>query len=552
MRRSLAAALLRSACGSTSSSSSSGLGSSSSGGGAASVVRRSISSIGSGGARSLAATATPFSARGGAASCSSSPQTSSARTSTSFSSFCSRGIHTSSGEKNAERTERWNFVRFQSTDVSDGKRRCPSFSFFFFFISNLSSLSLSLSFFLFLSPPTAAHDSSSKSSSPPRDYYDVLGVPRGAPEAEVKRAFYRLAKKHHPDANADGDQAEAARKFQEVNKAYDCLRDPQKRALYDQVGVEAFEGGVGSGGAAAGGAGGGGPGFGGGFGGFGGGGPFGGGGSRQQQPDVEDIFAAFFGGLGGRAGMGGAATGGRGGGGGGFSWSSSSGGPNPFAAAMMRSPDIHVSVRLPFEAAARGGRRTLNLAGIRNESSSRAVEIDVPAGVDTGAVLRLSGQGAPLPAGAPRGASRGDLLVEVEVEPSPVFARRSREGRPEDVEVRADVDFWDAALGGSATVPTPLDGPRELALRPGTQPGDRLRMKGYGLPRLPRRGASAGSGSRADRGDQYVRVGVRVPRRLSAKAARLLRELAEEVKGGGGSGGTGSSESAEEEKTKAA
>lgn len=370
-------------------------------------------------------------------------------------------------------------------------------------------------------------------------------MPRGAPEAEVKKAFYRLAKRHHPDANAAGDQAEAARQFQEVNKAYDCLRDPQKRALYDQIGVEAFEGGVGSGGGAGGGGGGGG-----GFGGFGGGGGpfggFGGAGGNQQQPDVEDIFAAFFGGLGGRGG--GGAGGGRSGGG--FSWSSSSG-QNPFAAAMMRSPDIHVSVRLPFEAAARGGRRTLNLAGIGGRSDSRTVEMDVPAGIDSGAVLRLSGQGAPLPANAPHGASRGDLLVEVEVEPSPIFIRRSREGKPEDVEVSAEVDFWDVALGGTATVPTPLDGPRELALRPGTQPGDRLRMKGYGLPKLSRRPSSAGSGNH--RGDQYVRVGVRVPKKLSDRAARLLRELAEEVKGGGGSGGTGmSSSAAAEEGAKAA
>lgn len=544
MRRSLAAALLRSACGSTSSSI--GLGSSSSSSLGAGV-RGSISgSIGSGGAAlALAATASFSSARGGAASCSSSQQQTFASTSFSFS---TRGIHTSSGEKEGREREPNDEILPQLLPIDVGNVAALA--------SSSSHLTFSPSLSPFLSPAQPSHTAareSKSSSSPPRDYYDVLGVPRGAPEAEVKRAFYRLAKKHHPDANADGDQAEAARRFQEVNKAYDCLRDPQKRALYDQVGVEAFEGGVGSGGAAgAGGGAGGGFGGGGPFGGFGGG--FAGGGRQQQQPDVEDIFAAFFGGLGGR---GAAGAGGRGGG---FSWSSSSG-QNPFAAAMMRSPDIHVSVRLPFEAAARGGRRTLNLAGVggfggARSESSRAVEIDVPAGVDTGAVLRLSGQGAPLPAGAPRGATRGDLLVEVEVEPSPVFARRSREGRPEDVEVRADVDFWDAALGGSATVPTPLDGPRELALRPGTQPGDRLRMKGYGLPRLPpRRGQGASS---SDRGDQYVRVGVRVPKKLSAKAARLLRELAEEVKGGGGGTGSSksssseSSESAEEEKAKAA
>ena len=294
--------------------------------------------------------------------------------------------------------------------------------------------------------------------------------------------------------------------------------------------MEAFEGGVGSGGGGAGGGGGGfgGGGFGGPFGGFGGGSQ-----QQQQQPDVDDIFAAFFGGLGG----GGAP------------------GRNPFAAsasaARMRSPDIHVSVRLPFEAAARGGRRTLNLAGI-NGRDSRTVEIDVPPGIDSGAVLRLSGQGAPLPPNAPKGTTRGNLLVEVEVEPSPIFARRSRMGKPEDVEVSADVNFWDAALGGSVTVPTPLEGARELSLRPGTQPGDRFRMKGYGLPKLSHASRTS-SAAAAPRGDQYVKVGVRVPKHLSPRAAQLLRELADEARGAGGKGSSSSSSpSSSEGKAKAA
>lgn len=335
--------------------------------------------------------------------------------------------------------------------------------------------------------PSAPH-------APARDYYDVLGVPKGAPDADVKRAYYRLAKAHHPDTNP-GDAAAAA-KFQEATRAYDALRDPQKRALYDALGsADEFEA------AEKGGGGGAGPRA---------GGPFGGApGSSGVPPDVEDVFAAFFGGLGGRGGFRAAGFGG------GFP-----GGGFGFAA-----PDARVGLRIPFDLAARGGRRTLNVGG----GDGGAVEVDIPAGVDTGATLRLAGRGPRPPPGAPAGTPAGDLLVQLEVEASPTFGRAGA-----DVTVSAAVDFWDAALGATVTVPTPLDGEVKLALKPGTQPGDRLRMRGYGLPRPTARARSPSPPPPgAGRGDQYVRVAVRVPRALTPAAADLVRRLRDEVKGGG-------------------
>ena len=319
-----------------------------------------------------------------------------------------------------------------------------------------------------------------------RDYYDVLGVSKAASDGDIKKAYYKLAKKHHPDTNA-GD-ADAAKKFQEATRAYDALRDPQKRSLYDSLGsADAYESVEKGGGGGGGGGGAGGP--------FGG---YGGGGGGGVPPDVEDVFAAFFGGLGG----------GGGGGRRGFAWA----GGGPFGGFAARAPDARASLRIPFDLAATGGRRTITVGGA-------SVELDIPAGVDTGAVLRLAGRGPQPPPGAPPGTPSGALLVELDVDPSPIFDRAGA-----DVTVRTDVDVWDAALGASVRVPTPLDGERELTLKPGTQPGDRLRMRGYGLPRLRN-----GSG----RGDQFVVISVRVPRgaSLTPRSKELLASLRDECGG---------------------
>ena len=347
---------------------------------------------------------------------------------------------------------------------------------------------------------------------------------RTATDSEIKRAYYKLAKAYHPDTNKD-DPAGAAAKFQEAGKAYEALRDPDKRAVYDAAGsAAAYE------------AGGGGP-----FGGEGGaGGPFGGGGG--PGPDVEDIFAAFFGGLGGGGAGGGRGRTARGG----FAWGGGGGGGgNPFAGMRAAMPDAHIAVRIPFMDAIRGGVRTLNLAGPGpgpgGAGDTRSVEVNIPAGVGRGATLRLAGQGPRPPPGYPAGTTPGDLLIEVDVEPHPVFERAGA-----DILVSAAVPLWAAIAGGSVTVPT-LDGDKELVIKAGTQPGDRLRMRGYGAPRLGRGGVSAG------RGDQYVKVAVRVPRATTA-AQRAAVEAARAAFGEGraGAGGGAGAGSGEDEKKKAA
>lgn len=235
----------------------------------------------------------------------------------------------------------------------------------------------------------------------------------------MKKAYYKLAKQYHPDTNKDDPKA--AQKFQEAQQAYDTLRDPQKRGLYDQLGHAGYQqmeagGGPGPGGA-----------------GFGGG-PFGAGG---QNIDPEDLFQAFFGGR-ARGGAGGAGfqnvnfadlfgAGGPGGGGG------------QWQRAPSRGADVHTVLRIGFLDAMRGATQRLDLSGVM-PGGAKEVEVVIPAGVDTGSELRLAGSGAPGPPGKPA----GDLLVMLQVMPSGTF---EREGF--DLSVDVPVDMVDAALGAS-------------------------------------------------------------------------------------------------------
>jgi DnaJ-class molecular chaperone len=360
---------------------------------------------------------------------------------------------------------------------------------------------LSQSTFRLLHPFTHApftHSAAGAAAKSP-DYYAVLGVPRGASGADIKKAYYALAKKFHPDANKSDPSAEA--KFQEVSKAYEVLKDEQQRRMYDSMGHDNFEN---SGGGGPGGAGGGG----GGFGGFGGGGfnPFGGagggGGFRGGRMDMndaaqfEDILGAFFG-----------------------------GGVRP-------SRDVAVTLTLEFMEAARGARKTVRLP------NGRTVDLNIPGGVDTGVRLRVDGAGQAASGRAPA----GHLYVTLNVRDDPRF---SRDGPHLHVEAPIGIDT--AALGGcvvpcltrgfgarmgalthrplrvspacsNVVVPT-LDGSLEVPVPPGTQPGDQLRLRGKGLPRV-----DGGSGV----GDQFVRLSVVVPRSLTATQRRLLQQFGEE------------------------
>jgi molecular chaperone DnaJ len=311
-------------------------------------------------------------------------------------------------------------------------------------------------------------------------YYEILGVPHGASDSELKKAFYKLAKKYHPDTN-QGDP-KAAAKFQEVQKAYDTLKDPQKRSVYDQVGHKAYENAEATGGSP-------------------GGGYYSGGFSGGQQVDPEEIFREFFG---GGAGSGGASSqqfhgtifehifgGGQGGYGG---------------SRFRRGPSVTAAVTITFDEAMRGTSRAIDLSsiGVPSDQSSQ-VEVNIPAGVDDGFQLQVEGKGMPGPKGMPP----GDLLLQVRVMPSPYYRR-------DGFDLFSDVklDMVDAALGTTIDVQT-IKGVAEIKIKAGTQSGDRLRMRGYGVPK-----DLIGQNNR--RGDQYVVVKVMTPRNLDERQRKLL------------------------------
>ncbi len=366
-----------------------------------------------------------------------------------------------------------------------------------------------------------------------RDYYEVLGVNRNASAEEIKKAYRKLAIKHHPDKNPD--DAHAEERFKELSEAYEALADPQKRAAYDQFGHQAFAPGAGAGR---------------------GGGQYAGG-----FHDPFEIFREVFGGAAG-----------RGGGsifddifeqafGGGGRTQRGRGGP-------QRGDDLRYDLEIDFEEAAKGIEKEIgfnrldacpackgsgaagnaraescptchgqgqvahsrgfftvastcprcNGAGeiIKNPCKScngegrtqqqRKIKIRVPAGIDSGARLRSSGNGET----GPRGGPAGDLYVVVHVRPNDVFLREG-----DDLLCEVPVHFTLAALGGEIEVPT-LNGAARLKVPPGTQSGTVFRLRGKGMPNVHGHG----------RGDQHVRVMVEVPSKLSRAARAKLEELA--------------------------
>ncbi|GAB4814787.1 hypothetical protein N2152v2_001833 [Parachlorella kessleri] len=345
----------------------------------------------------------------------------------------------------------------------------------------------------------ASPDLSDLGAALARDYYAVLGVGRGASDSEIKKAFYQLAKKYHPDTNKD--DPEAAKKFQEAQKAYDTLRDAEKRSAYDQLGHSAYEQ-MESGGGMPGGMG-------------GAGGPFGGGVEVDPEELLRHVFGA--GGGGGRGGFQGTIFEQMFGGGGGF------GGYQ----VPRRGQNIRTALAISFHEAVKGARKVVDLSGIPGLAGQGRVEIKIPAGVDNGFQLRVPGKGAPGPSGTPP----GDLHVVLQVMPSSVFERDEF-----DLLIEVPINMVDAALGTSVEVPT-IDGRAEVKVKAGTQPGDRLRMRGYGVPMEV-------LGQRSRRGDQYVIVRVRVPRSLTAEQRRMLEDFkAGRYQQGGAGGGSSSSSS---------
>jgi molecular chaperone DnaJ len=362
-----------------------------------------------------------------------------------------------------------------------------------------------------------------------RDYYEVLGIDRGAGETEIKTAYRKLALKYHPDRNPDDKEAED--KFKEATEAYEVLKDSQKRRMYDQFGHAGLGQGAGAGGAEFG--------FGAGF-------------------DIGDALRAFMRDFGGGSVFddlfGGMAGGGRG-------------------RQRNRGEDLRLRVKLSLDEIAKGVKKKVrvkrlvacetcggsglakgatrttcgqcrgagqvrqitrtflgtvqqvttcsacrgtgevisepcsNCHGEGRERGSTEVEIDVPPGVASGNYMTVDGMGNVAPSNGPP----GDLIAVFEEEPHDTFTRHG-----DNIVVEQPISFTTAALGGTITVPT-LDGEEPLKIPAGTQSGKVIKMRGKGIPRLQRSG----------KGDQLVRVIVWVPTKLSNRDKELLQELSD-------------------------
>jgi curved DNA-binding protein len=315
-----------------------------------------------------------------------------------------------------------------------------------------------------------------------RDYYQVLGVERAATADQIKAAYRRLARKYHPDVSKERN-AEA--RFKEMQEAYEVLKDPEKRAAYDQLGANwkageqfrpppdwgsgfEFSGGAGRAGGARRGA----------------GRARWSGAAAEDGGFAEQDFSDFFSSL-----FGGGSPFARGGGGG-------------------AARDHHARVGIELEEAYRGTTRTLELRRpeVKPDGSvelrTHTVRVTIPAGVTEGQLIRLAGQGGP----AAGGRQAGDLYLEVHLQPHRLFALEGR-----DVTLTIPVAPWEAALGASVTVPT-LGGSVEMHIPAGAQSGQKLRLRGRGLPGNPP-------------GDQYVQLQVVLPPANSPHAKALYEEM---------------------------
>ncbi len=317
---------------------------------------------------------------------------------------------------------------------------------------------------------------------PDRDYYEVLGVAKGATPEQIKKAYRGLARKHHPDVNPGDKKAEAT--FKEVQRAYDVLSEPEKRKLYDQFGTAAFEGGgagprSGASEWAARAGGGAGPGGMGGFENIDLGAFFGqGAGGHEAEGGHSSIFEELIGRV--RGDRGGRRRG------------------------QARPPRAtEATLTIPFLTAVRGGETTIE---VDREGGKESLVVKIPPGVDTGSKLRLRGQGEP----EGRGGARGDLTITLNVQAHPYFTRDGL-----NLTVEAPVSVPEAILGARVDVPTP-DGLKTLTVAPGTSTGQKLRLRGQGVPASKDRPA----------GDLFVVVKVVVPKAVDEESRRLIEQFA--------------------------
>ena len=306
------------------------------------------------------------------------------------------------------------------------------------------------------------------------DFYKILGVKRDASQAEIDKAYRKLARKHHPDMNPDDKSA--GEKFKKVQRAYDVLSDSEKRQMYDRFGSD-FEaaGGAGPGWEAfrraRGGAEGGdaGP-----FAGFDFSQLFGGGGAGFGG--FEDLVRQYTGG-GGRRGRG------RG------------------SQAPTRGADLHHELEIPFQTSITGGQT--QLAVRRADGKVETITAKIPAGIDDGQSIRLRGQGEASSTGGPS----GDLLITIHVSKHPHFRRRGN-----DLEVAVPVTLAEAALGAKVDIPTPK-GVIALKIPPRTSSGKRLRLKGLGVA------------NRSGLGDMYAEVLIVLPESLDDESLDLIQRV---------------------------
>ena len=320
-----------------------------------------------------------------------------------------------------------------------------------------------------------------------RDYYEVLGVKKTATEEEIKKAYRKLAMKHHPDRNPGNKQAEE--RFKEINEAYAVLSDKAKRQQYDQFGPSGFS-------------------------------------QRFSQEDIfrgfdisdlfkdlgfstNDVFGRIFGG-GGR----GAKVrygnlddlfGQRGGPAYDYGDMFSGGASQTDGPMAEKGGDIHSELNLTFLEAALGGEKKVKFS---KRGRMEEITVKIPPGIESGKKLRLAGKGMDGAGGRPP----GDLYLKVNIAEHPLF---KREGS--DITVDKEIKISEALLGTTIEVPT-LDGSKLIKVPPGTQSQSRIRLKGFGLPRLQ------GGG----KGDEYVRILIKYPKSLSEKQKKLAEELKKE------------------------
>ncbi|HEX9777282.1 MAG TPA: DnaJ C-terminal domain-containing protein [Geopsychrobacteraceae bacterium] len=286
------------------------------------------------------------------------------------------------------------------------------------------------------------------------DYYATLGVDRKADDKAMKKAYRKLAQQYHPDRNPGDKQAEE--RFKKIAEAYAVLSDPEKRRQYDQFGDSGFH-------------------------------------QRFSQEDIfrnadfsdlfgsfggEDLFSQLFGGRVGRADFG--------------------------RQRPLKGQDYSMQIHIPLRLAVTGGERRIEY---QHEGRSEQLKVRIPAGVASGAKLRVAGKGGPGPAGG----KPGDLLLQIEVDADPLFRREGN-----DLLVHVAISYSEICLGSSVEVPT-LDQPKRVKVPAGMQPGQKIRLRGFGVPASGRRAA----------GDLYAVIDVKVPRVLSPAQQELLEKLQE-------------------------